>query len=74
MENKADIFITLISTIGMTSYSLWMLIKWTNIIVIIGNLLMLVYWIAKVKRDVDKFHKGSVRSYIKYIISYVKKN
>lgn len=63
--------IPIIDAIFFSAISLVMVFASINIISIIVGLLTGVYWVGKIKRDIEKYHEGSIRSWLKWI---VKKN
>lgn len=74
MPHRIDLFISVLSSVLMTTFNIVILITWYSALAFVPLVLSTLWWVAKIKRDVFRFHKGSYKSYIRYILSYVKKN
>jgi len=51
---------------------LWTIFSW-SFISILGSIIMLIWWAAKMKRDIDEFHNGDPWDYIKFFFNKHKK-
>ena len=55
----------------MTFVSFFLLITWTTIISVIPSVLAILYWMQRIRKQIQKEHNGSFKSWLK---AFVKKN
>ena len=66
-----DRIIPIFDSILMSFYSIALIIASFNIITLIPVLFAVIWWASKFKRDIEKHHNGSIKSWLKWL---VKKN
>lgn len=74
MQDRIPILVNLLEVILLKASAIFLLIGWNFIFGGITFLFTSIYSIARIKRDVDKYHNGKFWDYIKYIFGRAKKN
>lgn len=74
MPHRIEIINNALAMIGLTACNLLILTTWFSWFTAIPVILSTLYWIGKIKRDVQVNHNGSFKEYFKYLIGYLKKN
>ena len=73
MPQRIEIIGTLFEVISLAVINLVLLIAWSTFLASIPIVFSTIYSIARIKRDIDKYHNGKLLDYFKYIIGKAKK-
>lgn len=74
MPERIHVLTHFIEVVFLTALNLFFVITWVSVITVIPLLFSTIYSIGRIKRDVDKYHNGSLKEYTKYLFGKAKKN
>lgn len=63
--------IPILDSIAMTFFTVFFAIASFSFITVIGGVLAIIWWVSKIKRDVEKYHNASLWNWVKW---FLKKN
>lgn len=63
--------IPILDSILMSLFTAFFAIASFSTVTVIGGVLAIIWWSGKIKRDIEKYHQGSICKWLKW---FVKKN
>ena len=59
--------------IAISATTMYLMIEFSSFLTILGGILMVVMWIYRIKKTIEKDHKGNILSFILYFFQKIKK-
>lgn len=74
MPERITIIWNFIEVVALTVINLFLFLTWMSFFTGFSIFISTIYGLGRLKRDIEKYHKGNIVEYFKYLIGKAKKN
>ena len=74
MPHRIELISHLLEVLFLNFINFIILLTFMNVLASIPIILSIIYSLGKIKRDIEKYHNGSIKEYATFLLGKAKKN